>query len=103
LTEVLLQDIDDGWCVRTWGTVPVSSGGSGRPTVADVADAGCGSDVLGEDLGLEVGADDLVSGLVAVADDEDLLEGVVDIDLVEDRVQSAGAGGAHRSEAGVGG
>jgi len=52
--------------------------------VADVADAGCWSDVLGEDFTVEVGDGDLVAGLVAVGDDQDLLEGVVRADSVLD-------------------
>ena len=48
--------------------------------------------MFGEDLALEVGDDDLVAGLVAVADDEDLLEGVADIDLVEHLVDVDGSG-----------
>ena len=71
---VLHQDIGDGWCVRTSVTFRGSWGGFRGSAVADVADAGCGSGVLGEDLALQVGDGDLVAGLGAVADDEDLLE-----------------------------
>ncbi|MBP2370141.1 hypothetical protein [Pseudonocardia parietis] len=48
----------------------------------------------------DIGDDDLVAGLVAVADDDDLSECVVDIDLVEHLVDVEGAAGAHRSDAG---
>jgi hypothetical protein len=51
--------------------------------VADVGHSGCGSGVLGEDLAIQVGDDDLVT----VVDGEDLLERVVDSDLVEHLVQ----------------
>ena len=59
--------------------------------------------MLGEDLAVEVGDDDRVAGLVAVADDEDLPEGVVDTDLVGHLVDADGAGGVHRSHACAGG
>ena len=49
-------------------------------SVADVGDAGCGSGVLGENLALRVGDDDLVT----VADNEDLLKGTLRVDHVGD-------------------
>ena len=71
--------------------------------VADIADAGSGSGALSEDLAVEVGDDDRVAGLVAVADDEDLSERVGDIDLVEDFVEVDDSGGGHRSQVCPGG
>lgn len=93
------QDVGDGWCVRTSVTLPGLVGGFRGVVVADMADAGRGSGVLGEDLVVEVGDGDLVAGLAAVADDEDLPEGVVDTDLVDHAVDADGAGGVHRSHA----
>lgn len=80
-------------------TLPGLVGGFRGVVVADVADAGRGSGVLGEDLVVEVGDGDLVAGLAAVADDEDLPEGVVDTDLVDHAVDADGAGGVHRFHA----
>lgn len=80
-------------------TVAGSSGGFSGVGLSDVADAGSGPGVFGEDLALQVGDDDVV----VVAVDEDLVEGLVHVELVEHLVQSDGAAGAHRPDVGVGG
>ena len=99
----LHQDFGDSGCVRTSVTVWGSWGGGAGSAVADVGHSWCGWGVLGEDLAVEVGGDDLVAGLVGVGDDEDLLERVLDADLVEDLVHVDDAGAADLSEACVGG
>jgi hypothetical protein len=70
---------------------------------ADVADSGCRTSVLGEDFTVQVGDDDLVSGLVCVCDDQNLLQGAARANSVLDRIQRDGACRGDGPEHGVGG